>query len=161
VNEVFSDKPGVLQSQLRAPLRAHKRQKITLAIPLSVVRRVHRRLRIGGQAEIQRGYGLVKGNLHGLHERRVMFFGGLDGPVAEQELDGAQILAVAKQLHGKRVTKAMRVLARSSKLSIVRRAEPIAQESLDFPLQKKYGDSWESNRARRRSGRKHAWSEFL
>src|ERR1700733_1612852 len=81
VREVFSDKPGVLQSQLRAPLRAHKRQKITLAIPLSIVRRVHRRLRIGGQAESQRGYGLVKGNLHGLHERRVMFFGGLDGRV--------------------------------------------------------------------------------
>ena len=48
VREVFSDEPGVLQSQLRASLRAHKRQKITLAIPESVLRRVHRRLRTGG-----------------------------------------------------------------------------------------------------------------
>ncbi len=47
VREVFSDEPGVLQSKLRAPLRAHKREKVTLAIPESILLRVHRRLRIG------------------------------------------------------------------------------------------------------------------
>jgi hypothetical protein len=39
VRKVFRDEPGVLRSQLRAP--------VTLAIPESVVLRVHRRLRIG------------------------------------------------------------------------------------------------------------------
>jgi hypothetical protein len=47
VLEVFRDEPGVLQSHLRRH-RSPKSQKVTLAIPASVLRRVHARLRVGG-----------------------------------------------------------------------------------------------------------------
>lgn len=47
VRRVFSDEPGVLQTQLRM-LRPRKRQNITLRVPESVLLRVHERMRVGG-----------------------------------------------------------------------------------------------------------------
>jgi hypothetical protein len=48
VRDMFRDEPGVLRSQLRAPLRARKRQNITLRIPESVMLRVYDRFIVDG-----------------------------------------------------------------------------------------------------------------
>jgi hypothetical protein len=48
VRAIFRDEPGVLRSQLRAPLRARKRQNIMLRVPKSILLRVHDRLATTG-----------------------------------------------------------------------------------------------------------------
>jgi hypothetical protein len=48
VRAMFRDEPGVLRSQLRAPLRARKRQNITLRIARSVMMRVYDRFTVDG-----------------------------------------------------------------------------------------------------------------
>jgi hypothetical protein len=58
---------------------------------------------------MQTAHGFVDNSLGGIDKRRVIFFGGLNRLVAQQELDRSDIRPAGQKRHGEGITEAMRM----------------------------------------------------